>query len=585
LVAIAPTSVGSELTRSPAAAAVPGWFGREDRPLFGWWHLPPGGLARGVVVMAPAMARERLAADFSWRTLARTLAEQGVAVLRFDYTATGDSSGTAADPGLAGQWREDIAVAVDAARSATSAPVVLLGHRLGGTLVADVVRAGVPVDGVLLWDPVPSGRRYLRELAAQQRIALPGEPPDADDGWLGVPGDDLGTATAEAVRRLDLLAGGPLPETPVLVLARPGSEPKLRPLLDRPGPGAIRPVPGQPELLDLDPITARPAAECLTAVAEWCREVLPERLQVVAPTLRPDVQLPGPAGTRPVVERATWLDRGAVFAVVAEPVDQPVRRTVLMLSAGVETHPGPARMWVALARAWAEQGLRVVRCDLPGLGESPARPGATAHRVYEPSTIDDVEVLLRELDPTDPARVTLVGMCSGAYGALEAAARVGSRQLVLIAFGWWLVPAEFRRGRAIDHRRRCYRSALGALRPVMTVGRGRRFLLDHPETLWRTATRLRLTAPLRPFRRLVRAGGRITLVLGETDHAHFAPLGRQLQRLSRQRSGRSGSRGSFELHVEPQLDHGLLNGAPRRDVARLVLDRVLDPVLDEDGRP
>lgn len=568
-----PTEVvtGSMLERTSAGVAVATWFGNPNRPLFGWWHLPAEQTIRALVVLAPAMARERLAADYSWRLLAASLTDAGFAVLRFDYSATGDSAGSAGDPDLVTAWLDDIDSALAAARSATDAPLVVVGHRLGATLTAGAIRRGANVSAgvsaAVLWDPVLRGKRYLRELRAQQRIAVPQKTATpSSSAWLDVPGDNLSLETAEQVSGLDLLAGGPLPVDRLLIVARPGSENDFARICERPD---VRPVVGQPELLDLDPIMARPALESIARITEWLDETLgQEGHRIEQPGADEGIVCSSgsPQAAGLLVERAEYF-AGDLFGILTEPaVPGSDRRTVVLLSAGLESHIGPGRLWVDLARQWAAMGFRVVRCDLPGLGDSPTRPGLTGQSVYEPSAIDDVVRLVRALSPDRPDAVTLVGMCSGAYNALEAAAKLHSQQLVLLAFGWWLIPAEFRRGHRTDRRRRGYHSALALLRPVLWSAPGRRLLMAHAGRFWLTGAKYRLAAPLRPFRRLVNGGTDVTLLLGESDTTHFTVQRKALNRLGRNRG--------FHYHFVPGLDHGLLSGDARREAGQAVLAAV-----------
>ncbi len=578
-------------TVDPSSVLVrPTWFGPAERPLFGWWHVPATRTARATVVMASATARERLAADYSWRLLAARLAESGFAVLRFDFSSTGDSAGTGDDPDLLPAWRGDVVTALESARLASEAPLVLVGHRIGATIATAAAReAGIDLDAMILWDPVLRGKRYLRELRAQQMLAVPGDETDAaarDDtqsGWADVPGDDLSTATAAAISRLDLLAGGPLPTRRALVLARTGAGAALLPLIDGLPDGLVEGVTQQAELLNLDPILAVHAYEAVDLAARWADDTLETvRHPVDAPSV-PATRLtidrwgPGrlaaPDGhpdRHEIIERAGFLGDGRIFTVESEPAQGAVGDTVLMLSAGVELHTGPARMWVDLARQWAAYGMRVVRCDMPGLGESPAESGSAPQSVYEAAAIDDVEALIRELDPDDPGRVVLLGMCSGAYNGLEAGARIGTRRQISLAFGWWLVPAELRAGRPLDRRRKQYRSGLAGMRLLMAFRAGRRMFVDHPERLWLMGSASSVAAPMRPFRRAVAAGGEVTMVMGPSDVRHFAPQKRRLRRLC--------ARPGFRLHSIDGLDHGLLSGEPRRIARRQIFDQLLlDP--------
>jgi alpha-beta hydrolase superfamily lysophospholipase len=541
----------------------PTWFGR-DGSLFGWWHLPASGEARATIVMASSLARERLAADLSWRLLAATLAGAGFAVLRFDFTATGDSSGQGDSPGLVKQWHDDLLTAVAEARAASAAPVILLGHRVGATLAVRAVREGLSVDGMVLWDPVKTGKLYLRELSAQQTLAVTERErltPFASHKWADIPGDNLTTETTADLSLLALRADQPIPVEPLLILARPVAS-ILKTFADQ---HAVRGTAGLEEMLNLNPMLAQTANEPIAETIEWLDANVANTAHPVEPSDSPSTALQH--GGHQLVEHARSF-AGGMFGIVTERADAtanaaPQPETVLLLSASVEAHTGPARLWVELARDWASMGLRVVRCDLPGLGESLPSPGAKEQIVYAPTAIDDVDRLVRALNPQDPAAVTLVGMCSGGYNALEVATRLKSRKLILFAFGWWLVPAEFAEGRGPDPARKAFLSALCLLRPLLYTRIGRRMLVSHARGFWLTGSKLRLTAPLRPFLRMLNAGTEVTMLLGAADTAHFTKQPRSLARIRR--------RPGFRLETFEGLDHALLNSEPRRRAAETAL--------------
>src|SRR5215468_12250200 len=68
------------------------------------------------------------------RRIAGGLAAAGVAVLRFDFTGLGSSEGDFANTNFSSNV-EDLIRAADYLRSHYEAPVVLIGHSLGGTAV------------------------------------------------------------------------------------------------------------------------------------------------------------------------------------------------------------------------------------------------------------------------------------------------------------------------------------------------------------------------------------------------------------------------------------------------------------------
>jgi hypothetical protein len=75
-------------------------------------------------------------------------------------------------------------------------------------------------------------------------------------------------------------------------------------------------------------------------------------------------------------------------------------------------------MYVSAARRLASLGHTVLRLDASGIGESLAADGAPPNDAYAASLVPDVVTAIRWLGERD---VWLVGLCSGAYAAFQAA--------------------------------------------------------------------------------------------------------------------------------------------------------------------
>jgi len=187
--------------------AVPTWFGPQGRPLFGWLHVPEGGMARGAVVCCPTMGVEYASAHRAIRTLAEQLAAAGFLALRFDYEGTGDSSGDESGPGQLESWRRSAREAVALVRECGAARVAMVGIRIGGTLAAETAASDGDVDALVLWDPCGNGRSFVREQQALMALSigdLPSEGVELDPGAVEVLGSVLSAETVADLGTLDL---------------------------------------------------------------------------------------------------------------------------------------------------------------------------------------------------------------------------------------------------------------------------------------------------------------------------------------------------------------------------------------------
>lgn len=136
-----------------------GWFGRSGR-LYASFEQPVGG-TRAVAVLFPPLGAEALFAHRAFRIMSKLLVADGVAVLRMDWTGTGDSLGDLDTENLVEHWHEDVDDCL-AAVGAAGLPLLVVGLRAGATLMSNSA-AIERADVALLWDPCGTGRNFLRE--------------------------------------------------------------------------------------------------------------------------------------------------------------------------------------------------------------------------------------------------------------------------------------------------------------------------------------------------------------------------------------------------------------------------------------
>ncbi len=396
--------------------ATPFWFGPDDRPLFGWLHVPQDRTVRGGVVLCQPLGIEAICVYYTYRLLADRLAEQGLAVLRFDYDGTGDSTGEETDPARVAAWLTSVSAATDALVDTGVPAVGLVGVRMGGLFAAhEAVRRG-GVDALVLWDACPSGQSFLREQRFLRHLSGGG---GSDDG-LEAPGLRLEPESVQALGGLDLATLDGRMATRTLVLIPPGtSRPRvLRHRFD--GPDVDwQEATGQDLLLDSQKQT--PPRTTIDRVVDWLATELSGPPVTVAgpPDERRSAVVASTSAGIAVVESTVSLGKLGLFGIVTDTVGQSLGPTVVLVNEGNTHHIGQARIWVDLARRLGSTGFRVLRFDLSGNGDSSTRPGQPDHVARAPEAIADVYEAMVAVSPDDPVDVVLVGFCSGAYEVVE----------------------------------------------------------------------------------------------------------------------------------------------------------------------
>jgi pimeloyl-ACP methyl ester carboxylesterase len=92
------------------------------------------------------------------------------------------------------------------------------------------------------------------------------------------------------------------------------------------------------------------------------------------------------------------------------------RPVVILLNAGLLNRTGPNRLYVRMARVFAELGCASLRVDLTGRGDTPVGKST----IYDEATFDDYAAIKTKLNSRfGPAPIVLVGLCSGSDDAIR----------------------------------------------------------------------------------------------------------------------------------------------------------------------
>ncbi|MCU1491272.1 MAG: exosortase system-associated hydrolase 2, partial [Acidimicrobiaceae bacterium] len=502
---------------------------------------------------------------------------------RFDYCGTGDSSGRSEDVESVDDWVEDITCAVREVRRLGATQVGLVGLRLGATLAALAAQRDGDIEALALWDPCSQGRGLLREQRALKLLSVGAtkEDPAGSVELLSIVlspsmGRELRALKLEPTevrwaRHLLLLERSDRARDEVLHGALQGQE------------FECRPADGQSEFVNVQPGDSVVPQATIDDLLSWLPRVLASGSHhVEAPRTGRPIDLAVDGGV--VREQTVSLGGPGLFGIVAEPASGASGGpTILLLNVGLLRHVGPGRIWVEVARRLALLGMRSVRFDLRGIGDSPRGPGPSSTHPVE--ALDDIVQVMEAVSPSDPSNVVLVGICSGAYHAAEIGVVHAPKGVCLLNPVLFFDPAEVRAGLPLA----AERQTVQPVHPMIRWLRRNPFALKiahHP-----VVDKIRYGAP---FERFLDSLGVLWWLL-DVVGVHRSPA-KVLQRLAKaqvdtlfvagHREARPFRRcrwltrplvaaGLLRFETVEHVDHSLFTSAARQDVCELVESHLL----------
>jgi len=416
------------------SVARPIYFASTNRTLFGWTHIPTEAprATTGVVICSP-FGYEAICSHRSVRSFAQAIAAAGLPVLRFDYCGTGDSEDIEPNGDQLSAWSQDVIAAGDELRrSADVEHIYLLGFRLGVLVAAKAAASYAGIKGLIAIAPVTSGRNYLRELRTIQ-LASAKRTASAEKGGIHVAGFSLSAASIASLNTIDL-TGLSVPD--VLVVDRreaPAARTWCESLTSRGFRAEYLALTGFVRMMMTQPHLASVPHTMISAACDWLKRVAPAGTagEIAAPPHRALIASRMskttwvlPDSSDPMTERLCVLGSEArLFGIVTEPRrSEKRRRGIILLNAGATHHVGPNRMYVTLARRWAQNGYVVLRFDLSGLGDSGSVKDQKENEVYPECAVAEIRAAVDFLRSQYGVNtISLAGLCSGAYHCLRAA--------------------------------------------------------------------------------------------------------------------------------------------------------------------
>ena len=152
----------------------PFYFGRSNNLLFGIIHnSKTKDIKKYGIVFCYPIGQEYIRSHRAFLLLANELSNSGVPSLRFDYSGYGDSNGACAEISL-NTLLANIHTAVNELKQRTKVnKIVLVGARFGGTLCY-LYSMKNPVDGIVLWNSIFDGKKYIEATETNYKKWLTG---------------------------------------------------------------------------------------------------------------------------------------------------------------------------------------------------------------------------------------------------------------------------------------------------------------------------------------------------------------------------------------------------------------------------
>jgi dienelactone hydrolase len=393
------------------------WFGPGDGPLLGWLSVPEDGWSATGVLVLPPVGYEYWSSHRTLRTMAERLAEAGHAVLRIDYEGTGDSSGDQWAEHRLASWRRSVEAGAAELRALGARRLVIAGVRLGGAL-ALLQAAELEADLVVAWKPVVAGRRYAREI----RLLSTPVPDEfgAAEGAVVAGGTVFSAQTLGDLSAIDVRALGVAPAPRVALIADDATGPLAERLRELGAEVEHRPVAGSEAALEQPAEYATVPQGVVDAVVEAVGDREAEAPPPQAGEARAAMDWQGV----PITEEVVHLGPAGLVGLLARPAHgRHSGALAVFLNSGSEPHIGPGRAWVEYARGLAAAGHASLRVDFRGWGESPD-DGLAPGRPYDAHCLEDTAAIVAALRARGDDKVVLVGLCAGAWVALEVVDRV-----------------------------------------------------------------------------------------------------------------------------------------------------------------
>lgn len=535
---------------------------------WGWLHLPEDrARIRGSVLLCAPLGREARNAHRSLWLFAQQLAAAGFAVLRYDHCHTGESLPLPDERDHWTAWLKGVEQAAAAlTRWVDASALVLGGLRIGASL-ATLAAERLKPDALILFAPVLKGRTWVREMQIETGLRSGRGAAEIDRG-LDADGLWLGRESLQSLMTFDLTRVQHAPKQ-VFLGSRNSSDGQLLSRLKVLGAEVCStPFDGYEDLFKDAYRNAHPHS-VFAAAQDWLQDLCGGWPRGRACRPSEPATLAMPHGT----ERAVAFGQGLRGVLTVPSLRNPKRKAVIFINTGGDPRAGIGSFTVEACRELCRRGIGSLRFDLAGFGDSDFAAAWRSH-VYETPRAGEFDAAIELLAAEDFTHLTIAGLCSGGYHAIDVAGRdariAGAYSINAAVLAWRrgdpLDPPENSEGwnqpwlRDIGRRllspakwRRVLQGDISPRAVVLNVWKRleRRVLqrLDRNQTY----------ALRQKIRRISSRGGNVRLLMGAADcsldefETHFGRNGRWLANMP-----------GISIGVVDGLDHGLFFRESRR---------------------
>ncbi len=419
-------------------APIPEFILSQHRQLYTVLQTPTVEKNNGIgLLIVPSLSNEQRRSQRPFRLLMQNLAKQGYTTLRFDWTGTGNSSGTGSDIHSLDQWSTDIRDAMHRL-SENCSEVNVVAVRAGALITANTDLSPQLVKQRYYWDPVTSGHQWLQEVTQLQKGIVSDTYRFLRERRIDIKNltEFAGlTITKELQAKFrqhdmhELLAENKWNHRSHLLLANPDHEQYFKDL-----PCHVHSVTEENEWTNtrqtnVDMRINKVAGLLADLLADDNADSTPsaskserKKLSVVPGSTDIELNDNQSSGTniQHVESVQTFGSTNQFVGVYTQPSNaQSELPCVLYITAGLLHHVGPTRLHVELARSFSKDQIAGFRFDLSGIGESePSSMGG----YFTERSVAEIRAAMDHIQTTfQHEHFVLLGLCSGADDSLATA--------------------------------------------------------------------------------------------------------------------------------------------------------------------